>query len=698
MSNETNSPEHQEIQPTPENTMRTVRIVVARPRMEGRHKVLQILTAINADKTTKTGHSEKSGQIEVPGGTVEAGHSELQTALDELEQETGLCLHPSQLIPVEGEAIIRPLEGTYPGNPNLKFHRTQVYVVALDQHANRQLKSNWAAHHQSTDDHDEINFIDAEQLIDPDWVEVAKNSQFSQEVRDRIAKALLLAESGRQADILRVIENPRSALFRGGKPDQKVSILDASALSDADDKTLRNAYKKEFGIKRFDQREVATAKELLLSYCVDYAISEMEFLGEFFGREEKLRDILNQKIEKVKTAEDLFRLWRDSFYSLQGRAMWRAFVGYRNIYNLDYFTLIDEGYEGFKTELEKGVYNSPNTTIGQSAKDLSGNKVNVQIASNPKQAQRMASKAVTKADIDPKKIRDVYRARIIVADETQMKNMQRLVEVKFGTAKPGRRAKGAWNLKLKEEGSNVNRDEERKEIKLIGTYPMGTIEDVSTQALIPVEIQIMTKDEYERSETGSNHHEVYMAMQKLVEISRPCIGIDKKSIELVIDRLSRNPEVLASVQSKQNPNPKAGQLQPLIRRRLAQYFFQAHDGKYYAYQHILRLRNTPNITAQAEEMFGAMCETLNEETNLFTHDYGGIPLTYRQWRELFDLQKGQSPSEEIREIIGVKFITFSETLLRKKWDLAGLKDWCQRGLEFHEMRLHEFNKPPIQGL
>ena len=242
-------------------------------------------------------------------------------------------------------------------------------------------------------------------------------------------------------------------------------------------------------------------------------------------------------------------------------------------------------------------------------------------SSNGKHKSRILQKMIRKASADLEVMDDILRGRIIVKKAGDVEPIiKRLIGDK------------SLNLKLKDNSLNGTRDETRQDISLIGKYKG-----------IPVEVQIMTAEAYEKSEEGEKHHLVYEFIQHCIIIERLYGYIPQEYVKDNIYDLSRNNDILKSKIG--NNKFGIGALRTLIWNRFNQIFLSVFDRNFYydeiidedhsgymppyiSYGRTIELKNLEILNFK-KERWEAVVNALNSKLPK------GLKFTNNEWDEIF---------------------------------------------------------------
>ncbi len=283
----------------------------------------------------------------------------------------------------------------------------------------------------------------------------------------------------------------------------------------------------------------------------------------------------------------------------------------------------------FKTEKSKDP-KKPDKKYFQ--KGHNGKKIYVEIAKHDTKAKwRVIDKLLTKATLNFSDIQDILRGRIVPERKEEKEELnEAFKKTKFFSD---------YNLKLKTKETNRNKGSGRdNEIKYIKSAEAEGV---------PIEIQIMDKDEFDKSESYENHHLVYEWIQNLVRDDR--LGdlndfsnkLSQRVIKQQINELAKNKEIRRKLSEKE--------IKKRILARFNKTFFN-FNGSFYSYQNTLRCRNY-NLRYRQLEIIKAMFKRFNKEANL--------DLSVSEWQIILDypqnadLLEHETITEMLKNIKGV---------------------------------------------
>ena len=564
------------LSPPPEQVLETSRIYVCRLKEDGTYEILMCENRSRMGNR-KGKDKEKLGKMEVPGGKVfssreeqeaflkqtpaEQDQSRLTTALKELEEETGVYINQNRFEFLSSEIVA--MDGEYKNIPGVDHKKTNFFMVVLNPEEYEVLPKNWTSEQESDDQHRDICWEDFElgdfaserfrSLLAPNS---CIKKRLAAEATARI-ETLAHKTEQRTARVLNSentsIENAGSVLtlvgiYKKRKPGtQKISPLDMNQKNISFE-AFKEAYKKHFQ-KELTIEEVERIKQILITYCVGHVARRTEKYATYVGSSSdyrtKVEALLKNRVETIKIPEELYLFCKKANNFRLGRRLLRSFFGFGKISQLDYFLSIQGHSEEFNKMLLAQTEVSPKTGKRLIKGLTRGKKCYLVVDSSTKTLRRMASKSTTKVENDPRAIQDVYRARFIVKSEKDIKSVITFLTSKFGSKKNKKKGQ-SWELEIKPEktGTNLNADKDRKEKKLIGSFPIKT--ETGQTLRIPIEIQIMTQEDFDRNETGANHHAVYVALQTLVDESRPTDPIPTTTVEVIVHELANKAAVYQS--------------------------------------------------------------------------------------------------------------------------------------------------------
>ncbi len=677
----------------PERFLETCRVLVIKPSKEGK---TQILTCSNQSNlgNRKGKDEDKKGKTELPGGKVFDNDEEQRlfleknpdqqevdrvfTAANELEQETGLYINPNRFKRIN--SVDRKMIGRFEKIPGVDHIRTNFYLVVLNPEEYEKPPQNWTAQEHSDDRHErtaweELDLQDFSSGGSLDWF-IAKNSLLEEDTVEQAEAAIAEQLSDTRAKVTQVATTHNS-IIRGAevttsdtysktreKGTQKASAIDFNRDQPLDYEEFCEAYRVHFGTALDVQEVNRNIKHILQNYCIPQVSRRVAFMQEYseargqnpIENSKRVKRHLQTIVERLQTPKGFYRFYTRANKSKLGRRLMKSFFGFGKISQLPYFDYINAYSSQFNGALSAETEKDNQTGRTMIRGFTHGEKCFLELDSNTKTTERMASKSTTKVEIDPYDIKDIYRARIVVDSEKNIDEVITFLCTKFG--KKDSQKSNSWKLEVKQtERTNVNADTSRKEVKVLGSFPLPG----NPKIRIPIEIQIMTQENFDQNEAGANHHDVYVAIQTLVEDSRPTEAIDKGSYESIIKELVNTPNVYRSYPdyTERKKRKFQSRLEQEIRERMRNYFFERKDG-YYAYQHVVRLRNISDVVKREDEAFRYMTEKLNIDC--------GTKLHAQDWKMLFDNPEQLSPQITF-ERIGMNIFKWAERISEIKWDV-----------------------------
>ncbi len=571
----------------------------------------------------------------------------LVSAQRELEEETGMYIHESRFMKI-GYGTRDMQGGNYVKNGlNCSKYRTNEFLIYLhpDEYRNDFLEHSdlTLSQIENDDQHKEARWdaISFTELTEYLWwnsqIKKAGINSIVEEVREKVAD-----------DVVNTISH-----FNNVSPTGDIfSFIDIWGMKyDVSFEDFKKVYKQHFWSELTNEEAIWPIKNLLANEVIHSLDSLFDKLSMDTNklRLEKMRKRFT-KITSAKAFYDIFRryantpLWRQAF---------KKFVGYLHATNLPFFPYIEEYKEKFNQQISWITEEKDGKRI---IKNFSWDTVYIDLYSNVKIVDRMASKFVTKAEIKPNEIKDVYRLRAIVKNTEDAESVKTYFLRKFGSTRS--KKPGSWKLRLDEDrGTNTLRDTGRQEIKIIGEYPIDECEQ-----WIPIEIQIMTQEQYQKNESWAKFHNIYSTIQELAEIWRGNIGIPKENMDILIDLLSYDEEAQQSYHDahEKKKNELQVRLKKDIMHRISKYFFLNQSNEYISFQSVYRYRNISHITYNQDQNFRDLWIFLNTQLpiNLYTSE----------WKEIFEADATSKSLEDIiLHKVGIHIFELTELLQSYKF-------------------------------
>ncbi len=676
-----------------ERFLETQRVLVMRKPKPGEENHPPILVASNhGESGDRIGKSpDKACKYEIPGGKTfddkaaqtaflamsepEKELSRLKKAGEELEEESGLYVHLNRFQKLYTTETAMT-NGSFKKIPHIDHKRITFWLVILEPEEYENLPETWTALQHSDDSHEEISWEPSGPAIlsDPETRElIASNShlgaaqveealkRMEQVTEETRAKALAVANSGKPMTVKDI--NDSNSVQETNKI---ISPLDIISIS-PDFEAFKKIYETHFEVP-LDVPEAIQAGGLMAMRCLPHIVSRTQFMRDYIkydarALQAKVEKNLMPLIRKIQDPESFFEFAKKANQSPLGRRMLKSFVGFKKISKLPYYQFIDAHEKEFRQALrdktEEEVTQGKKTGRRLIKGFTGGRKCYLKLDSNAKAIERMATKCTRKSEVDPSNIKDVYRASIIVANENDIREVINKLQIDFG--RPNSPYDESWNLKVKESTSqNLTADSQRKEYKLLGSFPIKYGEEIIR---IPVEIQIMTEEDYKKNESGANHHDVYVALQDLVDESRPTIPILESSMWNIVKDLANNPEIYRSYIDYEEGKKEQDFIERAkkdIKNRFKNSFFKGpKEEEFFAYQHVLRIRDISDIVPGEDEAFRLMAEALNARCEVILHA--------QDWKILFDEDKDLS-DEIIFTRIGANVASLVDTLKAIKFE------------------------------
>jgi len=673
----------------------SVRVIVVRPNRSETVEYDLLLAQNSYRQKLANRDQSKSGKYEFPGGKVYETEEErlafakispddreeiLRIAgARELEEEIGMSLNPDRFVKLK--TLTTPIEGEpYENFPEAEYFRTTYYTVVLgEDEYTSDFPETWTAQQKSDDIHIDRHWepVNTEDFADSDIIECyAGKTRVILEKADEITQAIEEARTATTAKVSKVLTNVNSVVHGGEIRDKKqvdeqkgevrFSLLDLDVSPEImqslalDDFTA--AYERHFE-QALDAPEISRVRRILLDQCLK-AVLDKTVEIEMISREERsaLQNYTSRAIGLIKTPRQLFQFYKRCMETEFGKRVIRALLGYGKISQLPYFDYIDSESKKFNEKLEATLTDpkarradaAPENIKRKRITSFEGDPCYLVIDSNTKTLERMVAKSSIKVEVDPRNIKDVFRGRIVVRNANEIDAIVTFMQKKFGNSKS--ESEDSWQLEPKVEAAqNALRDEERQDTKLLGSYLVP-----GTDIRIPIEFQIMTEEQYKRSESGPKFHTVYAELlQALFEETRPITPVNQVFVELKIQALADDKALQKSyTRLPNNPDKRTHIVRKEIATRLSQFTFQNSEGDYLAYQNVIRCMGIPDLVEGEDEAFFQMAEALNDEI--------GCRLYALHWRDFFK-DSTVAASTYGPTCIGIHFLRFVDIVTSKKF-------------------------------
>lgn len=569
-----------------------------------------------------------------------------ESAVVELLEETGVFIDPLQLIYIGNES--EDMDGEYSNKKGLKCtkKRAHIYFVEIprDAYPPDDFLGTKTLEEQNDND-DNIKEVTWEtQVFEKDMQEILwSNSQFSIETLSAI-------KSIQQKVNFTLCENKQTSLDKKEVDFSFLDIANIQLFPDYD--AFIQAYAKNFKYSETSasdeqkENEIAKIKGIIEHSVFSQDSDIRKELAYIHGEKivKKFCGTLKESAKRIKNLEQFYDYIKRYCKHPLGKSFLKEFTGYRLVHTLSYYQDMQEceKYAQFVDYFEENIYED---RVKKLVRGYDGKKIDISIDENLKTNERIASKLATKPGMTPDKLKDVFRIRIQVWERDDIKAVHKLLQQRV------------LNLHLQEDNpidtTNAIASTDRSEKKLLWAY-----------GGIPVEIQIMTFDDYKDNEAWENHHKVYSRFQNMLKHTRDHINsIPEKWFDQMIKDLSQDSDIQKSLWNTMPLKDKAAnKLYDDIKARAKTYFYKTQDGSYTTYAHTLRYMGMWPLVAKQNRYFRDLTLHLNKE--LWTQ------LRVLQWYKVFcflkDIDYRESGYGDIKNILWENVKKFYEFCWEKK--------------------------------